>query len=218
MIVFDNVAKHYPGGYTALDGVNLKIDTGELVVLSGHSGAGKSSLLKLIPALERPSAGAVWINDQNVSRLPRRAIPYLRRNIGLVLQDIRLLFDRSIFDNILLPLVINGQPPSDAAKRVAAALELVGLSGREKEFPAGLSGGEQQRVAIARAFVNRPAILIADEPTAHLDPAYAADIATLFKSFNNAGVTVLVTTHDISLFNLWSPRRIVLDHGHLLEA
>jgi cell division transport system ATP-binding protein len=218
MIVFDNVSKQYPGGYTALDGVSLKIATGELVVLSGHSGAGKSSLLKRIPALERPSSGSVWINDQNVSELPRRAIPYLRRNIGLVLQDIRLLFDRSVFDNILLPLVINGHPPSDAAKRVAAALELVGLSGREKEFPAGLSGGEQQRVASARAFVNRPAILIADEPTAHLDPAYAADIATLFKSFNNAGVTVLVTTHDISLFNLWSPRRVVLDHGRLMEA
>ncbi|MDR2031519.1 MAG: ATP-binding cassette domain-containing protein [Azoarcus sp.] len=218
MIVFDNVAKQYPGGYTALDGVSLKIAPGELVVLSGHSGAGKSTLLKLIPAIEHPSSGAVWINDQDVSRLSRRAIPYLRRNIGLVLQESRLLFDRPVYDNILLPLVINGHPPGDAARRVAAALDLVGLHGREKEFPAGLSGGEQQRVAIARAFVNRPSILIADEPTAHLDPAYAAEIAALFKSFNSAGVTVLVVTHDAALFRQWMPRCVALAHGRLAEA
>ena len=217
MIVFDNVAKQYPGGYTALDGISLRIAPGELVVLSGHSGAGKSTLHKLIPAIERPSAGTVRINDQDVSSLSRRAIPYLRRNIGMVLQESRLLFDRSIFDNIMLPLVITGHPPGDAAKRVAAALDLVGLAGRGKEFPAGLSGGEQQRAAIARAFVNRPSILIADEPTAHLDPAYASEIAALFNAFNNAGVTVLVVTHDISLFRHWSQRRIALAQGRLLE-
>ncbi|MDR0564447.1 MAG: ATP-binding cassette domain-containing protein [Azoarcus sp.] len=217
MIVFDRVTKRYPGGYTALDGVNLRIAPGELVVLSGHSGAGKSTLFKLIPAIVRPTTGTVMLNDQDVSRLPKRAIPYLRRNIGLVLQESRLLFDRSVYDNILLPLIINGQPPSEAARRVSAALDRVGLSGREKEFPAGLSGGEQQRVAIARAFVNRPSILIADEPTAHLDPVYASEIAELFKSFNSAGVTVLVATHDTSLFRHWSPRRIALDHGRLME-
>jgi len=217
MIVFDSVTKRYSGGYTALDEVSLRVAPGELVVLSGHSGAGKSTLLKLIPAIERPTSGMVQINGQNVSNLPRRAIPYLRRNIGLVLQETRLLFDRSVYDNIMLPLVINGQPPGDAARRVSAALDLVGLSRREKEFPAGLSGGEQQRLAIARAFVNRPSLLIADEPTAHLDPAYASEIAELFRSFNNAGVTVLVATHDISLFRRWSPRRIVLDHGRLVE-
>ncbi|MDR2881429.1 MAG: ATP-binding cassette domain-containing protein [Azoarcus sp.] len=216
MIIFDSVTKNYPGGYVALDGINLEIAPGEMVVLSGHSGAGKSTLLKLIPAFERPSSGIVQINGQNVSSLSRRAIPYVRRNIGVVLQETRLLFDRSISDNILLPLVINGHPPGEAGRRVSAALERVGLAGREKEFPAGLSGGEQQRVAIARAFVNRPSILIADEPTAHLDPAYASEIAGLFGSFNEAGVTVLVATHDISLFRYWSPRQIILDHGRIL--
>jgi len=217
MIVFDSVTKRYPGGYTALNEVSFRVAPGELVVLSGHTGAGKSTLLKLIPAIERPTSGTVQINGQNVSSLPRRAIPYLRRNIGLVLQENRLLFDRSVYDNILLPLIINGHPPKEAAKRVGAALDLVGLSRREKEFPAGLSGGEQQRLSIARAFVNRPSILIADEPTAHLDPAYASEIAEIFRSFNSAGVTVLVATHDISLFRHWAPRRIVLDHGHLME-
>ena len=217
MIVFENVSKVYPGGYKALDDVSLKVDPGELVVLSGHSGAGKSTLLKLIPAIERPTSGAVRLNNQDVTRLPRRAIPYLRRNIGLVLQESRLLFDRSVYDNILLPLVINGQPPRDAGRRVSAALDMVGLYGREKEFPAGLSGGEQQRVAIARAFVNRPSILLADEPTAHLDPAYATEIADIFHSFNAAGVTVLVVTHDVSLFRRRTPRRLALDHGRLME-
>jgi cell division transport system ATP-binding protein len=217
MIVFDSVTKHYPGGYKALDGITFQVAPGELVVLSGHTGAGKSTLLKLIPAIERPSSGTVQINGQNVSNLSRRAIPYVRRNIGMVFQENRLLFDRSVYGNILLPLVINGHPPKEAARRVMAALDLVGLSGREKEFPAGLSGGEQQRLAIARAFVNRPSILIADEPTANLDPAYSTEIAEIFRSFNVAGVTVLVATHDISLFRHWSPRRIVLDHGRLME-
>ena len=144
-----------------------------------------------------------------------RAIPYLRRNLGLVLQEHRLLYDRSVYDNVMLPLVITGHPPRDAAKRVAAALERVGLSGRGREMPAGLSGGEQQRVAIARAIVNRPSILIADEPTAHLDTAYANEIASLFKSFNAAGVTVLVSTHDERLFAQHSPRRLVLHKGLL---
>ncbi|GHT87929.1 GMP synthase [Betaproteobacteria bacterium] len=218
MIVFSGVAKRYAGGYTALEDVSFQIAPGEMVVLSGHSGAGKSTLLKLIPVIERPSAGVVRINDQDVSKLPRTAIPYLRRNLGLMVQQNRLLYDRSVFDNVLLPLVITGHPPGDAARRVAAALERVGLAGREKEFPVGLSGGEQQRVAIARAIVNRPLILIADEPTAHLDADYAADIASLFKSFNSAGVTVLVSTHDASLFARWAPRRITLDHGRLVEA
>ncbi len=218
MIVFEDVAKRYEGGYTALAGVSFEIRHGELVVISGHSGAGKSTLLKLIPAIERPSAGTVKINGQDVSRLPRSAIPYLRRNLGLVLQESRLLFDRSVFDNVMLPLMITGHPPGDAAKRVAAALERVGLSGRGKERPAGLSGGEQQRVAIARAIVNRPSILIADEPTAHLDSAYADEIAALFKSFNDAGVTVLVATHDMSLFAQHCPRRLILGKGMLTEA
>ncbi|MDO9598076.1 MAG: ATP-binding cassette domain-containing protein [Azoarcus sp.] len=218
MIVFEEVAKRYAGGYTALAGVSFEIRHGELVVLSGHSGAGKSTLLKLIPAIERPTAGTVRINGQDVSRLPKRAVPYLRRNLGLVLQESRLLFDRSVFDNVMLPLAITGHPPGDATKRVAAALDKVGLSGRGKEMPIGLSGGEQQRVAIARAIVNRPSILIADEPTAHLDPDSAAEIAALFKSFNRAGVTVLVSTHDASLFAESQPRRLTLAKGLLTET
>lgn len=218
MIVFEDVVKLYPGGYKALAGVSFEIRHGELVVLSGHSGAGKSTLLKLIAVIERPTEGVVRINGQDVSRLRQRAIPYLRRNLGLVLQESRLLYDRSVFDNVMLPLVITGHPPRDAAKRVAAALDRVGLAGREREMPAGLSGGEQQRVAIARAIVNKPSILIADEPTAHLDPAYAGEIANLFKSFNEAGVTVLVSTHDDSLFAAHSPRRLVLGKGTLVGA
>lgn len=216
MIVFDNVVKRYNGGYTALGGISFRIAPGELVVLSGHSGAGKSTLLKLIPVIERPTSGTVSINGQDVSRLPRQAIPYLRRNLGLVLQESRLLFDRNVFDNVMLPLEMTGHPPRDGARRVAAALERVGLAGRDKEKPEGLSGGEQQRLAIARAIVNRPSILIADEPTAHLDPAYADEIAALFKSFNQAGVTVLVSTHDASLFAENQPRRLVLSKGLLI--
>ncbi|NMG43577.1 ATP-binding cassette domain-containing protein [Aromatoleum toluvorans] len=215
MIVFNEVVKRYPGGYTALAGVSFEIRHGELAVLSGHSGAGKSTLLKLIAAIERPTSGSVSINGQDVPALRPRAIPYLRRNLGLVLQEHRLLYDRSVYDNVMLPLVIAGHPARDAVKRVAAALERVGLAGREREMPAGLSGGEQQRVAIARAIVNRPTILIADEPTAHLDTAYANEIANLFKSFNAAGVTVLVSTHDERLFAQHSPRRLVLSKGLL---
>ena len=218
MIVFEDVAKHYPGGYTALAGVSFEIRHGELAVLSGHSGAGKSTLLKLIAAIERPSSGVVRINGQDVSGLRPRAIPYLRRNLGLVLQESRLLYDRCAFDNVMLPLVITGHPPRDAAKRVAAALERVDLAGRDREMPAGMSGGEQQRLAIARAIVDHPSILIADEPTAHLDTACAADIAGLFRSFNAAGVTVLVSTHDDRLFAAHKPRRLVLGKGRLIGA
>lgn len=221
MIVFDRVSKRYPaatGGdhYVALDAVSFSVRHGELVVLSGHSGAGKSTLLKLIPVIERPTEGSVQINGQDVSGLAVAAIPYLRRNLGLVLQESRLLFDRTVADNVALPLEICGESRRDGARRVAAALERVGLGGRGREMPAGLSGGEQQRVAIARAIVNRPSILIADEPTAHLDPAYAQEIAALFQSFNKAGVTVIVCTHDASLFAAASPRRLVLSRGRLV--
>ncbi|HLW05808.1 MAG TPA: ATP-binding cassette domain-containing protein [Azoarcus sp.] len=217
MIVFDQVVKRYPGDYVALGGVSFEIRHGELVVLSGHSGAGKSTLLKMIPAVEQPTSGKVSINGQDVSRLRVSATPYLRRNIGLVLQESRLLLDRNVADNVLLPLAITGHPPRDASRRVEIALDRVGLAGRGREMPQGLSGGEQQRVAIARAIVNRPSILIADEPTAHLDSAYARDIAELFKSFNEAGVTIIVSTHDERLFSQWRPRRLVLGKGLLLR-
>lgn len=216
MISFEDVFKRYPGNYVALAGVSFEIRHGEFVVLSGHSGAGKSTLLKLIPVIERPTEGMVRINGQDVSHLRPAAIPYLRRNLGLVLQDSRLLLDRSVSENVMLPLVITGHPPRDATLRASAALERVGLGGREREMPAGLSGGEQQRVAIARAIVNRPSILLADEPTAHLDRANAAEIASLFKSFNEAGVTVIVSTHDESLFAAHKPRRLALARGILV--
>ena len=215
MIVFDQVVKRYPGNYVGLSDVSFELRHGELVVLSGHSGAGKSTLLKMIAAIERPTSGVIRINGQDVTRLTSAAIPYLRRSLGLVLQESRLLYDRNVFENVMLPLVITGHPPRDAAKRVAAALDRVGLGGRDRDVPAGLSGGEQQRVAIARAIVNRPSILIADEPTAHLDSAYAAEIAGLFKSFNEAGVTVIVSTHDGRLFSGQVLRHLTLARGAL---
>ena len=218
MIAFDQVSLRYPGGAGGVHDVSFELARGELAVLSGHSGAGKSSLLKLIAAIERPTAGRVSVGGQDVGTLPRQAVPYLRRKIGLVLQEIRLLLDRSVFDNVMLPLQITGHPPTDASKRVHAALERVGLAGRGQAMPLSLSGGEQQRAAIARAVVNRPSILLADEPTAHLDAAYASDIAALFRSFHAAGVTVIVATHDSSLFDDAAPRRLVMDHGQLREA
>lgn len=215
MIRFEQVTKRYPGGHTALDKVDVDIARGEMVVVTGHSGAGKSTLLKLLAVLERPTEGRVLVGGENVSSLRRAALPYWRRSIGLIMQDQRLLFDRSAFDNVMLPLAISGHPPREATRRVSAALERVGLAGREQAMPVELSGGEQQRLTIARAIVNRPQILLADEPTAHLDDAYARDIADLFRSFNEAGVTVLLTTHDGALFEHYAPRRLSLAHGTL---
>ena len=216
MIRFDQVSKRYPGGIAALTGLTFAVESGEMIVLSGHSGAGKSTLLKLIPAIERPTDGAVIVNGQNVSALKRAAVPYLRRNLGMVFQDQKLLHDRSVFDNVMLPLAIAGVARRDAGRRVRAALDKVGLLEREKAMPVALSGGEQQRLAIARAVVARPSILIADEPTAHLDDETARDIATTFHAFNQVGVTVLVATHHESLFAPFMTRRISLAHGRLL--
>ena len=215
MIEFQQVGKRYPGGHEALADVSFTVAAGELVVLSGHSGAGKTTLLKLIPAIERPTAGQVLLNGQDVSHLKRNAIPYLRRKLGLVLQEHRLLPDRSVFRNVALPLEIAGHGAREAGKRAQAALERVGLEDKAKELPMTLSGGEQQRAAIARAIVNRPAILIANEPTAHLDADYAREIAGLFRSFNAAGVTVLVATHDEQLFAPARPRSLRLAQGRV---
>lgn len=215
MIRFEQVSKRYPGGIEALSELSFSIEAGEMIILSGHSGAGKSTLLKLIPAIERPTRGAVIVNGQNVAALKRAGIPFLRRNLGLIFQDQKLLFDRSAFDNVMLPLAIAGVAPRDAARRVRAALDKVGLLEREKAMPVALSGGEQQRLAIARAVVNRPAVLIADEPTAHLDDDYARDIAETFHSFNQVGVTVLVATHHDALFAPFMTRRLTLSHGRL---
>ena len=199
MVSFSAVAKRYPGGKTALESVSFALEAGELAFLIGRSGAGKSTLLKLIPAIERPTSGAVIVSGQNVGALKRAAIPYLRRNIGLVFQDQKLLYDRSVFDNVMLPLSLTGQPPQEAARRARAALDKVGLLAREKSNPIELSGGEQQRLAIARAVVNRPALLIADEPTANLDAESAAKVLDIFVAFNQVGVTVLIATHDLAL-------------------
>ena len=216
MISFDQVGKHVPGGIAALADLTFTVESGEMVILSGHSGAGKSTLLKLIPAIERPTQGSVVVNGQNVAALKRAAVPYLRRNLGMIFQDQKLLYDRSAFDNVVLPLAIAGVSVRDAGRRVRAALDKVGLLDREKAMPVALSGGEQQRLAIARAVVARPAILIADEPTAHLDDDTARDIAAMFRAFNQVGVTVLVATHHEALFAPYMTRRITLSHGRLL--
>jgi cell division transport system ATP-binding protein len=213
VIALSKVTKRYPGGHEALKDASLKIEPGEMVFLMGHSGAGKTTLLKLIAAIERPTSGSIVVNGQNVGTLRPRAIPYLRRNFGLVFQDHKLLFDRNVFDNVMLPLNILGYDRREAARRVRAALDKVGLLAHEKARPITLSGGEQQRLCIARAVVHRPAILLADEPTGNLDAAYAAEIGELFRSFNQVGATVLVATHDAQLAERLAPRLMTVASG-----
>ena len=215
MVKFSAVAKRYPGGQEALRDVSFALEAGELAFLTGRSGAGKSTLLKLIPAIERPSAGSVVVNGQNVASLKRAAIPYLRRNIGLVFQDQKLLYDRSVYDNVMLPLAFSAHPPREAAKRARAALDKVGLLARERANPIQLSGGEQQRVAIARAVVNRPSVLVADEPTANLDAESASRILEIFVAFNQVGVTVLIATHDQTLVERYGRRVLRLEGGRI---
>ena len=217
MISFSGVVKRYPGGQEALKGVSFAIEQGEFVFIAGHSGAGKSTLLKLIPAIERPSAGAILVNGQNVGALKRAALPYLRRNLGLVFQDQKLLYDRSVYDNVMLPLAFGELGGREAARRARAALDKVGLLAREKANPIQLSGGEQQRLAIARAVVNRPSVLIADEPTANLDAESAAAILEIFAAFNQVGVTVLVATHDEGLIGRFAKRVLRLARGGMVE-
>jgi cell division transport system ATP-binding protein len=218
LIKFSNVSKRFPGGQEALKNVSFSIGAGELVFLTGRSGAGKSTLFKLIPAIERATSGSVIVNGQNVSAIKPAAVPFLRRNLGLVFQDQKLLYDRSVFDNVLLPLSFSGFAPKEAAKRARAALDKVGLLGREKSNPVQLSGGEQQRVAIARAVANRPAILIADEPTANLDADSAAGIVEIFVSFRQVGVTVLIATHDLALLEGSDKRILKLEKGELIAG
>jgi cell division transport system ATP-binding protein len=217
MISFSQVCKRYPGGHEALRNVTFTIPDGEMVFVMGHSGAGKSTLLKLMAAIERPTSGSVVINGQNVGTLRPRTIPFLRRNFGLVFQDQKLLFDRNVFENVMLPLNIHGYERREAARRVRAALDKVGLLAREKSNPVTLSGGEQQRLAIARAIVHRPSILLADEPTANLDSGHANELGGLFKSFNQVGVTVIIATHDEQLAARLEPRVITLAGGTLIE-
>jgi cell division transport system ATP-binding protein len=215
IISFSQVSKRYPGGFEALKAVSFAIDPGEMLFLTGHSGAGKTTLLKLIAAIERANGGTVLVNGQNVSAMRPAAIPYLRRNLGLVFQGQKLLYDRSVFDNVMLPLIVTGQPYREAARRARAALDKVGLLRFERANPVALSGGEQQRLCVARAVVNRPAIVLADEPTASLDAAYADEIMEMFRAFNQVGVTVLIATHDRQMIEKWRKRVLTLDHGRL---
>lgn len=217
MIRFDNVSLRYPGGFDALSNVSFALQSGEMAFLTGHSGAGKSSLLKLIMAMERASEGQVYVDEQNLNRIPRQQVPYLRRKIGMVFQNPQLLFDRTVFDNVALPLLIAGTDWQSAARRVRAALDKVGLLDKEKLAPRLLSSGEQQRVGIARAIVNKPQLLLADEPTGNLDPQLSGEIMGLFHQFNQVGVTVLVASHDLSLISRLRHPLLTLQQGRMQQ-
>lgn len=215
MVIFEQVSKRYDSGKEALSGVSFELKKGEFAFLTGHSGAGKSTLMKLIMLMERPSRGQVHVDGQNLNRLPSYMIPYHRRKVGVVFQNHQLLFDRRVFDNVALPLLIAGYTPEEIGRRVRASLDAVGLLGMERRNPIELSGGEQQRVGIARAIVNKPPLLLADEPTGNLDPELSAEIMSLFARLGQVGVTVLIATHDIDLVKRMGHRRIILDHGHM---
>jgi cell division transport system ATP-binding protein len=217
MIRFDQVYKRYANGREALAGVSFNIEPGALTFLTGPSGAGKSSILKLIALIERPSRGGVYVNSQNTAGVKPRGIPQFRRNLGMVFQDHKLLHDRPVADNVALPLVIAGHPRREIDKRVRAALDQVGLLGKEKSLPLELSTGEQQRVGIARAVVAKPALLIADEPTGNLDPELALEVMKLFKRFSEVGVTVVVASHDVHLIDQVGARRISLREGRVAD-
>ncbi len=219
MIQFTNVVKRYPGGHEALNNVSFDIAKGDMAFLTGHSGAGKSTLMKLIACIERPSSGQVVVNGHSLARLGRAQIPALRRQIGMIFQDHKLIAERSVFDNVALPLIIAGlHNATETARRVRAALDKVGLLGKEKLFPMMLSSGEQQRVGIARAVVNKPALLLADEPTGNLDPDLSAEVMGLFEQFNQVGVTVLIISHNLGLISRFQHRILNLEKGHLLTS
>ncbi len=217
MISFEQVSKHYPGSQSALDDISFNLGKGEFSFLTGHSGAGKSTFLKLIAALETPSQGSVIVNGKNTHDLGHKDIPYFRRQIGIVFQNHQLLNDRSVFDNVALPLLICGYHQSEIRRRVCAALDRVGLLQYEKANPLTLSGGEQQRVGIARAVVNRPSLLLADEPTGNLDPALSAEVMKLFLQFNQAGVSVLIATHDLDLITRLRAPVVSLRKGKIIQ-
>lgn len=218
MIQFHNVFKRYESGHEALQNVSFNLNEGEMAFLTGHSGAGKSTLLKLIMRMEVATRGQVNIDGINLNHLARRHVPFLRRKIGVIFQDHQLLYDRSVYDNVALPLVIEGMEPQDIGRRVRAALDKVGLLSKEKLTPIMLSGGEQQRVGIARAVVNKPPILLADEPTGNLDPQLSAEIMQLFRQFNAVGVTVLIASHDIDLISRMGMRMMELSQGGLARS
>jgi cell division transport system ATP-binding protein len=218
MISFDRVSKRYEQGHEALHEVSVNIGSDELVFITGHSGAGKTTLLRMIMLMERPSRGQVIIDGQNLAAIGPRGIPRHRRNIGVVFQNHRLLMDRTVYDNVALPLIIAGYDHRELGRRVRAALDKVGLLDRERAMPITLSGGEQQRVGIARAVVGKPKILLADEPTGNLDPALSAEIMRLFEEFNQVGVTVLIASHDLALISRLRHRIITLREGRLVSG
>ena len=215
MLKFDHVSKRYPGTSDVLLDVSFQLRHGEMAFLTGHSGAGKSTLLKLIAVMERCSRGQVLLDGQNLNRVAERQIPFIRRKLGLIFQDYKLLQDRTVFDNVALPLVIAGFGQNEIGRRVRAALDKVGLLGKEKKYPQLLSGGEQQRVGIARAVVNKPPFILADEPTGNLDPELSAEIMHLFEQFQQVGATVLIASHDLELVRKMNYRVLTLEHGRL---
>ncbi len=218
MIRFENVGKRYPNGREALSGLSLSVAAGEMVFLTGHSGAGKSTILKLIALIDRATRGVIEVSGQNLARITRRHVPLYRRQIGVIFQDHKLLYDRPVWDNVALPLVISGVARREMDKRVRAALDQVGLLGHEQSLPMELSTGEQQRVGIARAVVAKPPLLIADEPTGNLDPDLALDVMRLFRRFNDVGVTVVVASHDLHLIEQVGGRRIAIAGGRLADS
>lgn len=218
MIKFQDVSKTYAGGQQALNRVNFELLSGEMAFLTGHSGAGKSTLLKLVTLMERPTVGRIWVNDVFYDHADSRQIPFIRRRIGIIFQNHHLLMQKTVYDNVALPLVIEGYPRKTVRKRVQAALEMVGLASRQSAFPFELSGGEQQRVGIARAVVNRPPLLLADEPTGNLDPKLSMEILQLFEDFNSSGVSVLIATHDLGLIARMRYRTLTLKQGSMLTG
>ncbi|MCH2055926.1 MAG: cell division ATP-binding protein FtsE [Thalassotalea sp.] len=216
MIRFNQVNKTYPGGFLALKNVSFHLAAGEMAFLTGHSGAGKSTLLKLISLIEKPSSGSILINNKQLANISYRQVPFIRRQIGMIFQNHHLLMDRTVFDNVALPLIIEGYSQKEIRKRVDAALEKVHLSDKQKCYPFMLSGGEQQRVGIARAVVNKPPIILADEPTGNLDPALSLDIIRLFEDFNAVGVSVLIATHDLGLIARMKYRTLTLKDGNMI--
>ncbi len=218
MLKFDNVSMRYPEVGDVLRNVSFHLEKGEIAFLTGHSGAGKSTLFKLIAMMERGNRGQITFSDYNLSRVKSNQVPFIRRKMGLIFQDYKLLNDRTVFDNVALPLIIGGYGYSEISKRVRAALDKVGLLGKEKKYPLTLSGGEQQRVGIARAIVNKPLMILADEPTGNLDPELSAEFMHLYEQFKQIGVTVLIASHDISLISQLNHRVLKLDHGQLVEG
>lgn len=217
MIHFDNICKRYPGGQDALSQVNLRLRKGQMAFLTGHSGAGKSTLLKLIAMIERPTRGRLFLDGVNLNSISNNKIPYIRRNIGIIFQNHHLLYDRPVFDNVAMPLIIQGYRRQDINKRVRAALNQVGLLRKEKADPITLSGGEQQRVGIARAIVHKPLLLLADEPTGNLDPELSLEIMQLFARFNQVGTTVLIASHDLDLIDRLGAPKISLQDGRVVH-